>query len=187
MMVADFAAMGTAAGQSGRKGAAHDERPDVSGEAMLQGTGAIVAGLDRLVRPFDHRSRVGIQARIAKGGFIFALDIIFTPLDFLDDRLVVLAGECLLQIHEAMVGGGEKTAVIFRIAAQAPDFPLKRGCNFAPLSREVSEQGRKLRALRVLRYVLEALHTVKRGFNKAVQDADRAFRAHGLLLLWKAS
>src|SRR3546814_3011407 len=81
--------------------------------------------------------------------------------DFHDDRLVVLAGEGLLQVHEAAVRGAEEAGAVLGLATEPTNLGLQGGDDRATITREIGEHRRKTGTLRVLGSILEPLQDRK--------------------------
>jgi hypothetical protein len=72
----------------------------------------------------DDRPRLRGKLVVLERRLVFVLDIILAALDFLDDLLVAVAGNCVLEIEPAAVCGGLQRAIVLGSAAQAPDLAL---------------------------------------------------------------
>ena len=72
--------------------------------------------------------------------FELLLEIILAALDFVDDRLLVAAGDRRLEVEEALVGLAEERAVVLRIAAEPADFGAQLLDRLAALAGALAEQ-----------------------------------------------
>src|SRR3546814_7510950 len=98
--------------------------------------------------------------------------------DFHDDRLVVLAGEGLLHVHEAAVRGAEEAGAVLGLATEPTNLGLQGGDDRATITREIGEHRRKTGTLRVLGSILEPLHAVEGRGDQSIEGGDVMFVVH---------
>ena len=67
-----------------------------------------MAGADRLIASLDDRTAFAAQRVGVEGRLEFALDIVFTAFDLVDDRFLVAPGDRRFQILEPLVCLAEK-------------------------------------------------------------------------------
>lgn len=86
---------------------------------MLEIAHLVMPGFHRTPSLVDRvaclRRQVGVVARVLE----FCLDMILAALDFVDDRLIVGAGDDGLEIQKRAVSASQYRAVILGIAAKA--------------------------------------------------------------------
>jgi len=66
--------------------------------------------------------------------------MVFSGLDLVDDRLVVMAGNCRLEVDEEAVGARRDGAVVFGLATQRRDLLLQPCRDLLALACARSEQ-----------------------------------------------
>src|SRR5690348_11896033 len=131
-----------------------------------------MAGADRLVAALDHRAAFAVQRIAVQRRLEFVLQVILAALDLVDDRFLVAPGDRRLEILEPLVRLAEEGAVVFGIAAEAPNFGAEALHDLLALVGALAEDLPEAVVVDVLSALLITRDAVDRRGNERVEGTD---------------